>query len=596
MNFQSSISSLGCRFVHVMSLLILGYTIAGNTVASDGYGRNETSTDWKFKVVSHADSSGAGFGENINLYDRSVAFSNTDIDLPGLGPSVKLMRTMPVVDLRGNANPGLLLGFGEWSIEIPNISGVFQSTLGWKLDGPAPYNRCSDNVSRPVPTSGFSGDEYWSGSYLDIPGALNEMLLSTNGSTRVTPADGRVYPWATKGGWAISCLAATKNGYPGQAFLAISPEGTKYYFDWVVSRSTTDLVGYLIQMPLSGDWVNTRIARSKFYFLASRVEDRHGNWVNYNYSADNLVSITASDGRSISIAYANNKIASATAAGRTFTYSYYPSGALKQAIRPDGSAWSYAATGQLEIEHDQDMLLNMPKCRMEAFGGENYAYEVTSPSGLKGTFNFSVSRQMRQNAPRLCVGWQEGRGAYAYWVTYWQIPLYFDLYALDSKTISGPGVTTTTWQYFTSGMGHPGGFSDTCSANPSSCPLSKQTIVISPTQYQRYTYGIWWDVNDRQLLTEETGASASAIQARTDYVYASEAEANLLPFGVAAGKVLHQFSSPLAGAFRPLKKRVTHLDGRSYTWEVSATCGSAGTSLCFDAYARPTKVIKSSTP
>jgi len=67
-----------------------------------------------------------------------------------------------------------------------------------------------------------------------------------------------------------------------------------------------------------GQGVGSKLVR--VLLMASRVEDRHGNWVAYDYSGDKLVGIRGSDGRAISIAYAGDRIASATANGRTWSY------------------------------------------------------------------------------------------------------------------------------------------------------------------------------------------------------------------------------------------------------------------------------------
>lgn len=46
----------------------------------------------------------------------------------------------------------------------------------------------------------------------------------------------------------------------------------------------------------------------------------------------------------------------------------------------------------------------------------------------------------------------------------------------------------------------------------------------------------------------------------------------------------------------PQRKVVTTQQGTVFTWQVDATCGGNGTTLCFDTFARPTKVTKGSAP
>ena len=60
-------------------------------------------------------------------------------------------------------------------------------------------------------------------------------------------------------------------------------------------------------------------ARNALY--VTRVEDRHGNWVQYNYANTHaepvkLTSITSSDGRSITLTFSGTRVASATNGSR----------------------------------------------------------------------------------------------------------------------------------------------------------------------------------------------------------------------------------------------------------------------------------------
>ena len=51
------------------------------------------------------------------------------------------------------------------------------------------------------------------------------------------PTDGRTYYWVTKDQWDFSALPETANGVPGGGFLALAPDGTRYWFDQVVVRA-----------------------------------------------------------------------------------------------------------------------------------------------------------------------------------------------------------------------------------------------------------------------------------------------------------------------------------------------------------------------
>src|SRR5690606_20740064 len=87
--------------------------------------------------------------------------------------------------------------------------------------------------------------------------------------------------------------------------------------------------------------------------MVTKVADRFGNHVDYSYTNGELTSITASDGRSIVITYVlvggKRRPTSATAHGRTWTYTYAGSGQTDPLISvtlPDGvSTWEYANVG-----------------------------------------------------------------------------------------------------------------------------------------------------------------------------------------------------------------------------------------------------------
>ncbi len=67
------------------------------------------------------------FGDAINMFDQSVAFEQTDIDIPGTNTlPVKLTRKLVIrpTPLAGIA-PHIYGGVGDWNIDVPYISGVF---------------------------------------------------------------------------------------------------------------------------------------------------------------------------------------------------------------------------------------------------------------------------------------------------------------------------------------------------------------------------------------------------------------------------------------------------------------------------------------
>src|SRR5262249_29473359 len=150
-----------------------------------------------------------------------------------------------------------------------------------------------------------SADNVWNGYDVHMPGSTDSKLLNGGPNAYSSPTDGQTYPWVTKSNMRFRCVASTANGYPGEAFVGVTPEGVKYYFNWGIERSAP-----MLKVPQARpiSFVN----RKRVFLLATRMEDRFGNWVNFNYSGDQLTSITSNDGRSITLTWTNGRIVSAT--------------------------------------------------------------------------------------------------------------------------------------------------------------------------------------------------------------------------------------------------------------------------------------------
>ena len=164
----------------------------------------------------------------------------------------------------------------------------------------------------------------WDGNRMHIPGGVDDELLINTEAKLPALADGNTYPWVTKSYYRLSCLASTANGYPGEAFVAVTPNGERYTFNWAVVHTAPALnVGQ-----------STFLNRSRIFLLATEVQDRFGNWVKYTYNGDQLTRITASDGREIDITWSGNTVVSANAGSRTWSYGY-SGGMLKTVTRPE---------------------------------------------------------------------------------------------------------------------------------------------------------------------------------------------------------------------------------------------------------------------
>ena len=147
-------------------------------------------------------------------------------------------------DMGGNRNDN---EFGSWTLDIPSLSGTYGDQPETQVGGHwTPAARCSTVTAPPLlevwnyrrtQLINFDSHTYWDGVRLNLPGGNGETVLAGSGDARQpVPQVGQPTPWNTKGGWFFSCLSSLKSGQPGEGFLAHAPDGTKYYFDWMVAR------------------------------------------------------------------------------------------------------------------------------------------------------------------------------------------------------------------------------------------------------------------------------------------------------------------------------------------------------------------------
>ena len=253
------------------------------------------------------------FGDEVSLSNGSLSFSATDVSIPGnSGLPVAFSRSYQVRDWRHRVADGMLK---DWDVDLPSISGI---DLGTWLASDGSQSRCSVGGPPPSPYLGLHASDYWQGSSINLPGVSSGELLLTD-STTLKP--GSTYKWMTNAQVHVSCLTTIQNG-TGEGFLAITPDGTRYWFDWMAQHDEP-AVNYVNPVFIGGGGpTSTLIARKKHVLYATRVEDRFGNWVTYTYSntatqPGKLTQINANDGRQITVSYSGNAVSSVTDGTRT---------------------------------------------------------------------------------------------------------------------------------------------------------------------------------------------------------------------------------------------------------------------------------------
>jgi RHS repeat-associated protein len=506
------------------------------------------------------------FGDSTDWYSGTTTFRVVDVDIPGNSAlPVRIVRTRSTAPPEGPTTPGLM---GDWELELPCVSSVFAQGSAWNLPSTT-QNRCSSGPLIPpaiAHTSGsFQPEEYWRGYHLAIPGQGSTHLLWRNATYIEQPSDGYSYPWVTVGHTQVRCGISLANG-TGEGFLAVTPDGVKYRFDWIVSRPYS-----IFNDHDPGTQFVYSLPRDEVRIYATRVEDRFGNYVTYTYSGEKLTRIESNDGRVITLAYnASNKVATVTAeaaapaSNRTWTYGYQSGVQLTGVTLPDGSAWSLSTSALILTyinEPPPTNACNLPT----SFVSGNVIWTMTHPAGASAQFTFAPKRHARTQIP-LAVRCKVIEGMIEPGPS-----LEFDTYALVTKALYGVGLTTATW-------------SVTYGATANDQKIVTQTNPDNTKA--RYTFGTRFYQDEGKVLREEILASGGAVLRNTQTSYAINPTGQRYAYRV--GSTLQ----PIEDAFGSVL--VTATLSTTITQD-SATFTRSTPLSDLDEFAQPESVAKSST-
>jgi RHS repeat-associated protein len=572
------------------ALLSVGASISAATTVTLSYleGKNPVSAD---AITAYGPDL---MGDKVNLFNGSLEFEHTDINLPGNSSlAVALIRRYSV------GRPRDVLGqFGDWDLEAPRIGGSFAGQWRTNTGG---TNRCT-GFSAPPQVTGYSGpqargvseplqpipearevlesaaergvvgfiaSDYWQGTFLHVPGQGSQEVLRRASAYTHSPGSVTDYPLVTHQNWQISCLDTVQNA-DGEGFLATSPDGVKYRFDWMASR-------YHGEVKKSG----AVLGRSDVFLMATRVTDRFGNWVSYTYDPQNpylLKRIDASDGRFIQLNIVNGATVSATDGTRTFTYGYNSGSGFGPGLswvqQPDGSRWIFNLSPMTA-----ENLTNLGENATCDYPGDSSvlvgAGTITHPSGAVGKFEAEYQVLGRSHVERRC---KSVPGVPSFTIgAVW--PKWFISQVLTKKELSGPGLDTLVWAY---GYSSEGSWSD-CTT----CSDLRQVFVTSPSGIvTTHTFGNRWRVSEGQLLqVDEAVNGGTALKTTTTTYRPWEGQTYPEQFGTSN----FRHSDWLSSRNRPQDKRVISLQGSTFTWQVEPT--AAG----FDYFARPVLARKFSS-
>jgi len=521
------------------------------------------------------------FGENVSLYNGKTDFFVTDIDIPSNnGLSVQLTRRFSVeLHLTGigssfNAN---LEGAGGWDIDVPHISGTFSSAGSSWADA-----RCSVNMVPTVP-SAFQLTEIWQGNTIHIPGGGDRVMLGLEANTP-RPSDGVPRKWSTSQRDAIDCIPMVA-GLTGEGYRVTTTEGVRYYFNTAVSR----LAGTMRKSLGLGGIAQT--SRTKIFVLANRVEDRFGNWVQYQYNGDgHPTRIWSSDGREITLTYSGANLVSASANGRTWSYGYGTvtgsagtQSRLTSVTLPDASKWTYAYSNGLDpaaVTWDGNSTANCAEQPPKT--SWSFVLTATHPSGATGDFSFSNLRHYRSGVHMSqCLKRMNGDTAYYELGT----PNFFDVVSLTRKTLSGPGIPTSlqwVYDYDVSNQALWGSAGTAANYPCTTCATEKIVAVTNPDQTKvRYRYGFEYAFNEGKLLGSSTLDAAGNVVRTTSTTYMTTAQQAGQAFVPLYGYI-YNGDDPSSAQVLPEMGSSLQQDGATYQ----------STNSNFDSLARPLSVTK----
>jgi YD repeat-containing protein len=532
------------------------------------------------------------FGEQVSLYNGNTSFSVTDIDIPGNGTLPVRLSRRYAVDLQPqneySGYDSLLRGMGSWDIDVPYMAGTYDVDAG-------PALRCNGAYIPPLTTSlVFRRAEVWQGISINVPGRGNTSAMGVQASAP-QPTVGGPYKLTTSERDVFDCIPM-KAGFTGQGFRMTTANGDRYYFDVATTRTAARLFEWMYTSSIDPP-LPVFIDRDRLYLLASKIEDRFGNTVEFQYNSNgHPTRIWANDGREINLAYTDGRLTTATSHGRTWTYQY-PSGAsglaapLLQVTQPDGSKWQYTYSNDLSPSPDGS-LPPLPWCGgFPTMLDTTLTFTATHPSGASGTFNFGNRRHYRSGVHASeCIQFGDPSNP-EYELA---VPHFFDVMSILSKTITGPGLAAMTWSYtYPSIIENLWGAPLEPAVYPcTTCTSEKKVTLTNPDSTKtRYTFGMRYHDNDGRQLKVETLRADNTVMRTENSTYMTEAQAAVQVFYGAYGSNLGGVADPASVRIRPVTNRTIIQDGRNFVWQVASSC--SGT-LCFDTFARPTRVTRSS--
>lgn len=541
---------------------------------------------------------GNDFGDTWDPDTGSLTFEQLDKFLTGQGPPISLKRTY----MRGLFKVDRVQNYdlGDWSLSIPRIDTILQSAISpttapgqaWQVEqtGALSYKRCSYfGVASFV---NDAGGNWFPGYFMTDEQGVRRTILERDPANTIRPVIpvASTYRAVARDNWQFDCLPTTTNGQAGEGFLGLAPDGSKYYFDYLPAgkRVTTY---YDLPARQGRQWVT---------MFASKVVDRFGNTVNYGYTGDRLTTITASDGRKVTLTWRDDfNVISAistvdsqtNAVLQTWTYDYLPAGTqnvvyLSTVGLPDGSSWSYTNLRYFDVANTPAQALCGERIRQTP-AASGLSAVVKSPSGATATFGHGIvvraySHTGDPNSTANCSS------PYPYGSNFEYSMMFASENGLRSKTVSGPGLAQQTWIYQYSDA-VASWVHDPCFST-NSCVTTRTPSITNPDG-TRTSFTFTTVQNSKlegKILRTKWFDAQLNLKKETALAYAPFNQGPW-PSRVGGNPTDANFSNGAHVAdsyLSPVATTITTQDGVIFTESVNS----------FDSFARPLSVTKSSAP
>ena len=492
------------------------------------------------------------FGDQIDLASGGLRFSQTDVSLPGnFALDVAFTRTLSGPESWFRETQEL----GNWSIDLPHVRsnyvawpdgtphGNFTSyvdgkTAYWpdgracspKLNSNPDFERNEFTENGPATKYYQQAGDYWGGDKVYIPGKGSTTLLNREADP--------TYKRYNNKQWDVVCWQDPHK--PDQeGFKITTLDGTRYYFSEQVIRRNGQKLNLIklandsdcqpgqdcnIVIDVPGDSERLKIDQYVIFLLITKIEDKFGNTVAYDYDNGKLSRIEASDDRVITLAYENNRVSQVNANGRQWRYDYDDHGSLRRLTLPNGQHWAFDNGGDLYGTWREwfPPHLYVGEACIDATPLPRHFITMRHPYGMQGTFNVDAHCFGQVAVPRIQ---QANPGGNTERQTHW-LKTENRTIVLDDKTLTFPDGRQYVWDYQYSTT--PGLFEDETATSTHQLLFQgtaradiKTTTVVHPNHdkevhYFDRTYGL----TENNLLASETYAGDTLLQRQHyDYSY-----------------------------------------------------------------------------